>query len=224
MRNLILLVVLALAAPMMASAVELGAADLYGVKEKNLSRLLDDSASSDSVSAPAAAGQFQFHVAPVAYWSFDEDLNALIDKPVWGADIGFLFWTGPQLGVGISGQHMSAGGEGKINGIKFTQVEFTYTNVYVDFRGRMFDIDGFRMYGATGLGYSKLRLKAEAVSWFFFGDIDETDDGFAYYAAFGFEGPWVFSEFRYTESSFDDDDETATALTGLQFLIGMRTP
>jgi len=230
MRNLVLLVVLALVAPVMASAVELGGADLYGVRDENLSRLLDNSALLDSEeAAQAAGGQFQFHAALVTFWSFDDNLNDLVGQPVYGPDVGFIGWVGPQMGIGISGQYLAGGGDGEIENIDIDDVVFTLTSVYLDFRSRIVDTEGFRMYGATGLGWSQIHLEGE-IDLAFMGlppiDIDETEDGFGYYAALGFEGPWVFGELRYSESTFDagDDDVGATIENGFQLLVGVRSP
>jgi hypothetical protein len=222
MKRILLAVALALAAPLAGWASS-------GVAGENLAQaLLSTTSFNNEMAQQDKSNPFQFHLAPVAFFSFDEELNDLMTPPIWGGEAGFVYWISQQLGLGLSGQYFSASGTGDLDNIEI-DADFTYYNVFVNIYSKMLASDSVSLYGLGGMGYSNAHLAGEAQTFLFSGDFDQVDEGVGYQAGLGISGPWVFGEVRYSESSFGAEENTegekvVTILNALQVLVGVRTP
>lgn len=229
MKKLVLVLMVALAAPLAGYGKDVAGQENLGVVEVNVARRLLTMTSWNGESELQEAGNaFQFHLAPAALFTFDADLNSITGSPIWGYEAGAVYWIFPQLGVGLAGQYFTGSGSGEVDGIKL-DADFTYFNVFVNFYSQFVRAENFAVYGLFGLGYSQARLAGEARTFWAQGDFDETDTGVAFLAGIGIQAPWIFGELRYTESSYsagknEEGDNVVAVLDGVQVLIGMRTP
>jgi hypothetical protein len=173
---------------------------------------------------------FKFHIAAVSLYSFDEDLNDVVGSPIWGFDAGFIYWMGG-MGFGLCGQYFTASGSGNVDDVDL-DIDFSYLNIIFTIQSLFIESDSISVYAATGLGYSNAKLDGKAEVSLPFpmkDDIDTSDDGMIFMVGLGIEGPWVFGEIRYSESSYnegtnEEGENVTTVIDGMQVLIGVRTP
>lgn len=222
MRHFIWLIVLALATPLVAVGGELdGSQPGQGPGIDLTGRM---ATSFDAAAAQESGNAFQFYLAPVAYVAFNSDLRELIRQPLWGGDLGMVFWFAGELGLGLSAQYLVGSGSGEIDHIGIDS-DASYFNVFINLHTRLPFGNGVALYSLTGLGYSNLQIDGSGGNDFMNISIDSNSDGMAYQFGVGIEAPWIYGEFKWLESTFPEDrDGTGGVLDGLELLIGMRTP
>ena len=217
----IMVLALVLAAPLAAVGGEAGGEGWAGGRRIALAGRLGDREGATA----AAESPFQFNLAAVVYFTSNGDVKEFINLPLYGADAGVVYWFSDQYGVGLSGQYLyGQGTSGRVHSIQI-DAECSYTNVFFNFQGRLPLGDRLAIYFLTGLGYSNIQLDGEGDVGPFVASINGDNSGVSYQVGVSFEGPWVYGDLRFVESSFrEKSDGSGGALYGFEFMIGLRTP